>query len=260
MAIDMDAIRKKLGQLSGTNSRKEAMWRPEEGKEATIRVVAWPDNDGQPFKERWFYYNIGDNYGLLTPNQFNKPDPIQELINKLREDGKPNSYELAKKLYPSMRSYALVLVRGEEEKGLRVWGFGKTVYQNFLKYMLDEDYGDITDFETGNDIRVTNEKPAGKTWATTEIRPRVKKTPIHDDLKQVRAWIENAPDIDDLYDLKTYDELEKIVNDWLNPSDESESSDESDESDDSSDSVKESKSTSKFKNLEDAFEGLKDLD
>ena len=50
---------------------------------SVTRILSFPDNDGQPFKERWFYYNIGNNPGLLAPHQFGKPDPIQELINKL---------------------------------------------------------------------------------------------------------------------------------------------------------------------------------
>ena len=87
MAIDFNALRKKLGQLSGNNSKRRAFWRPEEGNEYTVRIIAFPDNDGNPFKERYFYYNIGNNPGLLSPYQFGKPDPIQELINKLRDEG-----------------------------------------------------------------------------------------------------------------------------------------------------------------------------
>ena len=118
MAIDFDAIRRKLNKLSGQNSRQNVMWRPQEGEEHTVRLLSFPDNDGQPFKERWFYYNIGNNPGLLAPYQFGNPDPIQELITKLRDDGSKESYELAKKLYPKMRCYAPVVVRGEEEKGV----------------------------------------------------------------------------------------------------------------------------------------------
>ena len=87
MAIDLDAIRKKLSQLSGNSSKRNTMWRPQEGEEHTVRLLSFQNNDGQPFKERYFYYNIGNNPGLLAPYQFGKPDPIQELITKLRDDG-----------------------------------------------------------------------------------------------------------------------------------------------------------------------------
>ena len=46
MAIDLDAIRRKLNQLSGTNSRRNVMWRPTEGEEATVRLLSFQDNDG----------------------------------------------------------------------------------------------------------------------------------------------------------------------------------------------------------------------
>ncbi len=216
MAIDLDAIRNKLNQLSGQNSRRNTNWRPQEGEESNVRILSFPDNDGQPFKERWFYYNIGNNPGLLAPYQFGKPDPIQELITKLRDDGSKESYELAKKLYPKMRCYAPVVVRGEEEKGVRIWAFGKTVYQTLLNIMLDEDYGDITDPNTGRDVKVVCTKPPGRMWATTEVRPRGKQSQLSEDATKAKDWLGSIPSLDDMFTLKSYEELEKLVNDWLN--------------------------------------------
>jgi hypothetical protein len=271
MAIDLDAIRNKLNQLSGNNSRRSMMWRPQEGEEVTVRVLSFPDNDGQPFKERWFYYNIGNNPGLLAPYQFGKPDPIQELINKLRDDGSKESYELAKKLYPKMRSYAPVVVRGDEDRGLRIWAFGKTVYQSLLNIMLDEDYGDITDPVTGRDVKVVCTKAPGRKWASTEIRPRGKQTRLAES-DQAREWIDSIPDLDELYTLRSYEELEKIVNDWLTGDDEdnddtsntgterggtSESSSDAPES--SSDASETTQTPKKYKSLDDAFADLEDL-
>ena len=222
MAIDLAAIRKKLGQLSGQNSKKNVMWRPEEGSETTVRLLAYPDNDGQPFKELMFYYNIGNNPGLLAPYQFGKSDPIQELITKLRDEGSKESYELAKKLYPKMRCYAPVVVRGEEEKGVRLWAFGKSVYQTILNYMLDEDYGDITDPLDGRDVRIICTKNPGQKWTTTEVRPRGKSSPLSEDSSKSKQWLDNIPNVDDLFELKSYEELERIVNQWLNSDEEEE--------------------------------------
>ena len=222
MAIDFDAIRKKLDRLSGVNKNRSSMWKPTEGTEHMVRLISFPENDGQPFKELWFYYNIGKERGLLTPNQFGDKDPIQELINTLREEGSKESYELCKKLYPKMRTYAPVIVRGEEDKGVQIWGFGKTVYQNLLGLMLDEDYGDITDPTTGRDIKVLCSKQPGKKWAMTEVRPRGKQSHLSSDSDKAKGWLDNIPNLDDVYQCKSYDELSKIINDWLNDGDESE--------------------------------------
>jgi len=224
MALDLDAIRAKLNKLSGATSKRNTMWRPQEGEEATVRLLSFPDNDGQPFKERWFYYNIGDNPGLLAPHQFGKPDPIQELINKLREDASKESYDLAKKLYPKMRVYAPVLVRGEEDKGIRVWAFGKTVYQTLLNIMLDEDYGDITDPLEGRDVKVVCTKAPGRMWASTDVRPRGRSSVLSENSETASSWINSIPSLDDMYTLKPYEELENIVNAWLS-GDTSENSD-----------------------------------
>ena len=258
MAIDLDAIRNKLNQLSGNNSRRNTMWRPEEGEEATVRILAFPDNDGQPFKERWFYYNIGNNPGLLAPYQFGKPDPIQELINKLRDDTSKESYELAKKLYPKMRSYAPVVVRGEEEKGVRIWSFGKLVYQSLLNIMLDEDYGDITDPTDGRDVKVICTKPPGRKWANTEVRPRGKSNVLAE-ATQAKEWIDSIPDLDGMYTAKTYEELEKIVNDWLNGEDGSSDSEFVSSKTAQPTSTATADQPSEYKSLDDAFADLEDL-
>ena len=222
MAIDFDAIRRKVAQLSGNGRRGSAFWRPEEG-EHTVRIVPFTDNDGQPFKERWFYYNIGNNPGLLAPYQFGNPDPIQELITKLRDDGSKESYELAKKLYPKMRSYAPVVVRGEEDKGVRLWSFGKTVYQSLLNIMLDEDYGDITDPKNGRDITLEfkTAEETGASFPSTSIRVKPNQTPITEDSNILERIKNTQKEITDIYQELSYEDLTSVLNEWLNPDEES---------------------------------------
>jgi len=215
MAINFDALRKRLDNLSGNNKKSSSSWKPKEGEEYTVRLLSFPNNEGQPFKELWFYYNIGNNPGLLAPYQFNQPDPIQELITKLRDEGTKDSYELAKKLYPKMRCYAPVLVRGEEDKGVQIWAFGKQVYQTLLGIMLDEDYGDITDPEDGRDVKVRCFKPPGKKYSETEVMPRGKASTLSTNAGQNKQWLASIPDVSKMFETKSYDELSKIVNDWI---------------------------------------------
>jgi hypothetical protein len=161
-----------------------------------------------------FYYNIG-KFPILAPTQFGKQDPVQELITKLREDGSPESKELAKKLYPKPKHYAAVIVRGEEDKGVQLWGFSKGVYQNILTIMMDPDYGDITDVERGHDIKVTLTQQPGKQFWDTAIMARPKPTALSSNPEDVKKWTSNIPDVDSLNPLKSYDELSKVLNDWL---------------------------------------------
>ena len=216
MAIDLEAIRRKLGELSGKNNRRDQQWKPEEGKEYTVRLMAFPRNDGQPFIDRHYYYGIGNTPGILAPFQFGKPDPIKELRSKLYDEGSQASKDLAKTVAPKMRTFAPVIVRGEEDKGVRIWSFGKMVYQDILNLMLDEDYGDITDPLEGRDIRVSVSKLPGKQFADTKISPRAKVEPLSRDRDQAKKWLDTIPEVDTAANLKSYDEIEKLVNDWIN--------------------------------------------
>ena len=263
MAIDIEAIKKKFGALSG-NKRGNNNWKPKEGEEYTVRLLSFPNNEGQPFKDLWFYYNIGNNPGLLAPYQFGKPDPIQELINKLREDGSKESYELAKKLYPKMRCYAPVIVRGEEDKGVQIWAFGKQVYQTILSIILDEDYGDITDQFDGRDVRITCSRPAGKKYAETAVMPKGKSTALHTNPTQAKKWIDSIPDPNSMFETKSYDELSKIVNDWIaggaEVSDGTEKFGKSQKSEDDDDvkDIKPKPQSKEHRTLDDAFSDLMD--
>jgi len=250
MPIDFDAIRAKLNKLSGNTKSRNTMWKPEEGTEHQVRLLSFPNNDGQPFKELWFYYNIPNQRGLLAPYQFGDKDPVQELITKLREDGSKESYELAKKLYPSIRCYAAVIVRGEEDKGVQIWSFGKTVYQTLLNYMLDEDFGDITDPKDGFDIKITCTKPPGRQYANTEVRPRPKSTPLSKDSKQAKEWLDNIPNPSEMFTCKSYEELTSIINNWLT------GDDDSDGTERASGTQAQEKESKAYSDIDDAFADL----
>lgn len=259
MAVDFDAIRAKLARLSGANTNRNITWKPAEGEEHTVRLIAFPDNDGQPFKEIQWYYNIPGARGLVAPFQFGKKDPVQELITKLREEGSKESYEMAKKLYPSMRTYAAVVVRGQEDEGVKIWSFGKTVYQKLLSIMLDEDYGDITDPLEGRDIKVVCTKPPGKKYAMTDVMPRGKSTKLSTNSKQSKEWLGNIPNVEDLYTLKSYDELSGILERWINGDEETVSSEGTEHPTASTTTTKTTTSDGgNYDSLDDAFADLMD--
>ena len=158
MAINLDAMRAKL-EASKTGGKKQdnTKWRPSEGDQ-TVRII--PTEDGDPFKEFHFHYNVGNRGGILCPKKNHGEDcPICDFASKLWREGVDNddfvSKKLAKSLFARQRFFSPVVVRGEEEVGARMWGYGKTAYELLLGYILDPDYGDITDIESGTDITLT---------------------------------------------------------------------------------------------------------
>ena len=65
MAIDLKKMQGKLKALQNKGS-KTSFWSPKEGQTYSIRLM--PANDGDPFKERWFHYEIAKN-GFLCPKK-----------------------------------------------------------------------------------------------------------------------------------------------------------------------------------------------
>ena len=141
--MDINSIRKRLNQLQTTNNRTSNLWKPQPGKQV-IRVLPYKHNKDNPFIELFFHFGL-NNKTYLSPISFGRPDPIEEFAQKLKTSGNREEYQMARKLEAKMRTFAPVIVRGEEAQGVRFWGFGKTVYQELLSVIADPDYGDITD-------------------------------------------------------------------------------------------------------------------
>ena len=120
--------------------------------------------------------------------------------------------------------------------------------------MLDEDYGDITDPTSGRDIKVVCSKQPGKKWAMTEVRPRGKQSTLSENDSQSQSWLSSIPNLDEIYQTKSYDELAKIINDWLNDDDEDD--DVSAQPSAPTTSENTNTSSSGYRSLDDAFADL----
>jgi hypothetical protein len=220
VAVDLEAIRRRVQELSGNRRNSNVqLWKPEIG-EYKVRGLPWKDApDGMPFLERWFYY-IGNGPGILAPHQFGKPDPINDLIRKLYSSGKPDDRLLAKKLQPKMRTYMPVIVRGQEDKNVLVWVFGKPIYTRLLTFFTDEDGGDILDPNEGFDLKVAITHTPGKMFMgkpslDTQIDIR-KPSKLSADPILAKTWLDGVPNLDDMYKLKSVQEIETLLNNWLN--------------------------------------------
>ena len=215
--MDINALKKRLGQLQITNNRTSNLWKPSPGT-TQVRIVPYKFNKDNHFIELYFPYAMGDkNY--LSPISFGRPDPIEEFATKLKTSGNKEDYKLGKKIEAKMRTYAPVIVRGEENEGVKFWGFGKMVYQELLSVIADPDYGDITDAVSGRDVSVEfiTAEESGASFPKTSIRVKPNQTPIVGDKAQLENMLDNQKDITELYQELSYEELTDVLNQWLNP-------------------------------------------
>ena len=219
--MDLDAIKSRLNQLQ--NTQTNAFWKPQPGK-SQVRIVPYKHDKNNPFSELFFHYSLVPNKTVLSPLSYGRPDPVQQFADKLKSTGNKDEWIQGKRIEPKMRTFVPVVVRGEENEGVKFWGFGKTVYQELLGIIADPDYGDISDSTTGRDIVVERQTPAeaGNQYGKTTIRVKPNVTALSDDSNLLQRLLDEQPDIKELYQEPTFDELKQHLSTFLNPSDSTE--------------------------------------
>ena len=228
--MDLDVIKQRLSALEKTGNtnngeRKQLFWKPEVGKQ-TIRIVPSKFNPKMPFTEMLFYYGIGTN---VMPSRANYTDdsgetlkdPIIEFTKQLRQTSESENWKLAKKLDPKVRYFAPIIVRGMEDEGVKIWQFGKELYETFLNLAVDEEVGDYTDVASGRDIKLTTVGPevTGTKYNRTTASPSMKVSPLSEDASQVESWMQDQVNPKDLFKnrIVEYDQTKQYLASWLNP-------------------------------------------
>ena len=229
--MDLSMLKQKLDTLQQKQPQGQkrdyslTFWRPTVGKQQ-IRIVPSAFNSKNPFTELKFYYGI-TNKVMVSPLNFGEKDPIALFASKLREEYNKENYVLAKKLDAKTRIFAPVIVRGEEDKGVRLWQFGKLVYEELLSLAVDEEIGDYTDVSSGRDITVETVGPeaTGTPYNKSSVRVRLKTSPLSEDSSVVEKWLKEQPEPNKLFKRFTFDEMKDALEKWLSPEDANEEGD-----------------------------------
>ena len=156
---------------------------------------------------------------MISPLNFGEKDPIHLFAQKLREEYNKENYILAKKLDAKNRIFVPVVVRGEEDKGVRLWQFGKLVYEELLALAVDDEIGDYTDVASGRDLTVETVGPesTGTPYNKSSVRVRLKTTPLSEDSATVETWLKEQPNPEELFKRYTFDEMKSALEKWLSP-------------------------------------------
>lgn len=225
--MDMSQLRQRLASLqnpkgSQKGDLQKTLWSPTVGKHS-VRIIPSAFNKANPFKELYFHYEIG-NKTMIALSNFGEKDPIVEFAQGLRKSSNREDWLMAKKLEPKMRIFAPVIVRGEEDKGVLLWGFGKQIYMDLLSIAEDEDVGDYTDPLQGRDITIETlgKETTGLTYNKSTIRVRTKVTPLSENSDQIKKWLTEQPDPTTQFKKYSYEEMKSALLAYLNPESEEE--------------------------------------
>lgn len=226
--MDLNLIKNKLSALQSSGQKKEKVdytltqWKPRAEGKYQIRIVPSKFDKSNPFKEVHLHYGFS-KFPIYALTNWGEKDPIVEFAKQLRGTNDRENWSLAKKLDPKMRVFAPVIVRGEEDKGVRLWEFGKEIYLQLLGLAEDEDYGDFTDINEGFDftLEAVMGDIGGRQGLKSSIRPKRKTSPLSEDAKQIELWLEEQPNILELQEKfkKSFDDLKTILQNFLDPED-----------------------------------------
>ena len=229
--MDLNLIKNKLSALQSSGQKKEKVdytltqWKPKGEGKYTIRVVPSKLDKQNPFKEVLVHYGFA-KFPIYALTNWGEKDPIVEFAKQLRGTNDRDNWSLAKKLDPKMRIFAPIIVRGEEDKGVRLWEFGKEIYLQLLGLAEDEDYGDFTDINEGFDftLEAVMGDIGGRQGLKSSIRPKRKTSVLSEDISQIETWLEDQPDILEMQSKfkKSFDDLKTVLTNFLNPEDEEE--------------------------------------
>lgn len=252
--LNLSKLKDKVAQLKGENKgggkKASVFWSPqlpkgESEKTYYVHPLPWPDLEDYPFKEKWFYYELGnmkdadgnslkDENGKfirapLTLKQYGEDDPVENLIRQLwndngkEEEEAKEDREAAKKLFAGQTVYLPVIVRGEEALGPRLWRFSsKNVYQRLVELFMKEDkVGALNDPDNEYWLTVKVEAvpnkspPMNKKVGTVDIDV-FDTMPLSEDKELTKTWLESIPDLDEALKFHKYtaEQLKDLLVMW----------------------------------------------
>lgn len=197
-------------------------------KEGTLRVrIKSPGDDKELGCEIVRFYLGNDLGSVISPATFDEPCPFMEKYKELKNSHDDADKELAKLLVPSRRFIIGGLIY-DDDKGTKIGYDGKdrgilitnSIYQGIIDLYLDEDEaGDMTDPKNGYDIKIIR-SGSGKFDTTYSVRA-CKPTKL--DKKY-----QNDVDLESIVrsQIKSYDELEDLLQKFLNSAPDSDEEDE----------------------------------
>jgi len=192
-----------------------------------------------PFKELYFHYGFNGKT-IVSPLSYGDKDPIAEMAEKFKAKGDEESWDIFKRLFPKKRWYAPVIVRGEEGKGVRFWGFSKTLFKSLTDVIVDDEYGDITDPKAGTDIIIEVQTPeeSGTTYGSVSARPKRQSSILSTDTEILEDIIENQPKYEDVFVAPSYDDLKVELDAFIENVNETETVSKNDDDNDTPEETK----------------------
>ena len=213
MAIDLNALRLKHEQLnnpagaSNNSDFLQKFYQIPEGTNA-VRVLPWKDEDKEFYAETKIH-RVTQPDGSVRNTHCRKIHgeacPLCDVYYALWKTGRSEDETLARQIKPRARYYMNILDR--ESGDVKILSIGVILFKKIIAAMLDEDFGDITDPETGHDFKIV--KIMEGQWPKyDQSQPRPKTSALGTN-SEVAAIMDSLHDIHSLVRLEEYEDVKK---------------------------------------------------
>jgi len=233
-SYNLDAIKAALSKNDKTSTatkgsqQKNVYWKSSLG-EHDIRFLPIQNSSNEPFQTVAYYSEPLSSQRLIAPFLFGLPDPIKDQFEELRQSKKhPDGWTIAKHLRHKERYYAVIIVRGEEDKGPQIWEFSKETRDQVYGILTHKDNidEDMLSPEVGYDFTcsvtqvIENGKPRlykGSPVKQINLQARKKPSPLSKDKTQAKKWLEALPNLEEMFkrQCKTPEELVEVLEQFV---------------------------------------------
>jgi hypothetical protein len=99
---------------------------------------------------------------------------------------------------------------------LAISALSLTAYELLLGYILDPEYGDVTDAQEGTDITLTYTKPTKPgAYPQTSLKMRRNTSTLLEDAEAIPALLDGMPDFDSLFERLSPEQVDAILDEQL---------------------------------------------
>jgi len=174
---------------------------PPLGKESPFRITAIHYIDAVPGLDKMVVF-------ACPRVELKEPCPACAEVARLNSTKNPLDKERANRISASLKVYANVIERSNEDAGPRVIGFGKMIWDQLKairkNVRLGGDFTDPTD--NGFDIVITREGTGPRDTRYTVNADR-NNSPLHTDAAVAQMWIDSQHNLEEFVDCNVPEEL-----------------------------------------------------
>jgi len=175
-----------------------------------VRILAPKSDDDLLYFE--FATHYLDSTSYTCPNvTYKKPCPLCEFAKKLFSTKNEADKQIALDVRAKKRYFFNCIVRGEEDKGVRVLAIGVKLYTKIMEALVNEEIGDITDPKNGFDLIIKRKQIGG--YANYDSSDFARKPSLlSDNIEEIKNWYAERFILEEqISSCLSYDDLKQVM-------------------------------------------------